>query len=199
MRNIQISVTLGALAIALVHVVWPNLAIDSITIGLLVLAAIPWLAPLFKSLEFPGGWKFELREMAKTTERAEIAGLLDTPEKSALSTESAFQSLVNQDPNLALGALRSEIERRLVQLADAGGIELKLSGLGYLLKTLEKHNLLTSEQQSVLAQILGMLNASVHGPVVNHLAVVWVLETGPRLLRGLDTQIEKIGQHSRRE
>ena len=73
---------------------------------------------------------------------------------------------------------------------------MKISGLGYLLKTLEKHNLLTSEQQSVLAEITGMLNASIHGGVVNYLAVAWVLETGPKLLQGLDVQIEKIRQSS---
>ena len=82
----------------------------------------------------------------------------------------------------------------LTPFPEIGGIELKLRGLGYLLKTLERHDLLTSEQQSVLADISGMLNASIHGSIYNYLAVAWVLEIGPGILRGLDVQIGQVRQ-----
>jgi hypothetical protein len=48
---------------ALIHLFYPNLKIDAITITLLLIALFPWLSPLFKSIEFPGGWKFKFREM----------------------------------------------------------------------------------------------------------------------------------------
>jgi hypothetical protein len=46
----------------------PDLKIDAITITLLFIALVPWLSPLFKSLEFPGGWKIEFKEMKEKME-----------------------------------------------------------------------------------------------------------------------------------
>ena len=50
---------------ALAHIVWPELKIDAITIALLVIATLPWLAPLVKSIELPGGWKLEFAQISK--------------------------------------------------------------------------------------------------------------------------------------
>lgn len=41
------------------------LAIDFVALGLIVVATLPWLAPLVKSLELPGGWKMEFAEISK--------------------------------------------------------------------------------------------------------------------------------------
>jgi hypothetical protein len=35
---------------------------------LLIVATVPWLAPLFKSLELPGGWKVEFQELRKAAQ-----------------------------------------------------------------------------------------------------------------------------------
>jgi hypothetical protein len=48
-RRVRRIVTLVALVLALAHLVFPSLAIDAITLGLLAVAIIPWLAPLIKS------------------------------------------------------------------------------------------------------------------------------------------------------
>lgn len=61
-------VTLGALLLALLHLLCPTLAIDGVTLALLVIALVPWLAPIFKSLEFPGGWKVEFKELQKAAQ-----------------------------------------------------------------------------------------------------------------------------------
>lgn len=86
-RNI---VTLGALLLALIHVLFPALAIDAVTLVLMVIAIVPWLAPLFKSLELPGGWKIEFQELQKLAAKADTAGLLSRTE-AAPHTEYAFQ------------------------------------------------------------------------------------------------------------
>lgn len=67
-RAIKIIITIVSLAIVVVHLRWPQLKIDSITLTLLVVAAVPWLAQLFKSLELPGGWKFEFQELRKVAQ-----------------------------------------------------------------------------------------------------------------------------------
>ncbi len=47
------------LAIIIYHLLGP-FDIDNVTIVLLIIAALPWLSFLFKSIELPGFGKFEL-------------------------------------------------------------------------------------------------------------------------------------------
>ena len=70
---ISLTITFLALAIAFIHVIWPDLKIDGVTLGLLILAAIPWLAPLFKKIKLPGGWEIEYQEVKKMAEDAQGA------------------------------------------------------------------------------------------------------------------------------
>lgn len=56
---VRFAISLTALVGIAAHLLWPNLGIDAITLGLLVLATAPWLGSVFKSLELPGGWKVE--------------------------------------------------------------------------------------------------------------------------------------------
>jgi hypothetical protein len=76
-RRLAILVSAGALLVALVHVLWPDLSIDAVTVVLLAVAAVPWLGPIFKSIELPGGWKFEYQQIqaqVKDVERR-VAGV----------------------------------------------------------------------------------------------------------------------------
>ena len=50
---------------------------DAITLALLAIAIVPWLAPIFKSLEFPGGLKVEFQELQKAAQRALQRGSSD--------------------------------------------------------------------------------------------------------------------------
>jgi hypothetical protein len=73
-RALAIAISAGALLIALVHIVWPDVQIDAVTVVLLAVAAVPWLGPIFKSIELPGGWRFEyqvqqIKEQVQQVER----------------------------------------------------------------------------------------------------------------------------------
>jgi hypothetical protein len=71
-QRLALAISVAALLIAAVHLVWPGLEIDAVTLVLLAIAAVPWLAPIFKSIELPGGWKFEyqqIQEQVKEVER----------------------------------------------------------------------------------------------------------------------------------
>jgi hypothetical protein len=54
-------VSITALVITVVHVIYPELSIDSIALALVALAALPWLGTVLESLEGPGGWKVKYR------------------------------------------------------------------------------------------------------------------------------------------
>ena len=184
-NNIQWSITVAAAVAAIVHILWPKLAIDAITVALILAAILPWLAPLFKKLKLPGGWEIEFQDLQEAKQRADKAGLLAPPAEAAAAQDFSFQVVANEDPNLALAGLRIEIERRLIRLAEAHGIT-RSRGVRALLGQLGERQLLTREQQSVLADMLGLLNNAVHGASVPDHAAEWALDVGPRLLKSLD-------------
>lgn len=59
----RISLSVIALFGLVARLIWPELKIDAVTLGLLILAVLPWLSPVYESLEFPGGWKAKFRDL----------------------------------------------------------------------------------------------------------------------------------------
>lgn len=187
-RLVQISVTVVALCGAVAHLHWPDAKIDAITLALIVLAALPWVAILFEEIELPGGWKFKLAELKKSEQRAVQVGLLD--EGAPLVPEHEYQMVADDDPNLALAGLRIEIERKLNQLVESArlrsGSTSPRVNVGRALKILGDAGILTHDQSSVLSEIIGLLNSAVHGAKVDQQSARWALEVGGRLLTSLD-------------
>jgi len=182
-------VTLGALALALAHLIWPTLGIDAITLALVALAIVPWLAPLFKSLELPGGWKVEFRDLQRVEAKASEAGLLPRAEGTpagAAVPEHVFLSVAQRDPNLALAGLRIELEKRVVHIAERHGIGTRMQGLGRLLQELERRGVLSEDEAAVLSEMVALLNEAVHGATVDPRATEWAMDVGPVLLQALD-------------
>lgn len=182
-------VTLGALSIALVHVVFPGLAIDAVALVLVIVAVVPWLAPLFKSLQLPGGWKVEFQDLQKVAAKADDAGLLSPPVSP--EPEYAFQSVADRDPNLALAGLRIELEKRLVRLAEAHDIGTHMQGMARLLRELARRGILSEDEESVLSDLVHLLNAAVHGASVDPRATEWAMDVGPQLIQSFE---EKLAQ-----
>lgn len=85
-------ITLCALIIAFIHIMFPEIKIDVVALALIIFAAVPWLAPLIKSIELAGVGRVELQEV-----------------KDGLA---AVQKQVKQN-NLLQGALRDAIFYRL--------------------------------------------------------------------------------------
>ena len=135
-RKTQVLITIFSLVLVGVHLLWPDLKIDAITLILLAAAAIPWLLPLFKRIELPGGVKIEFQELQATEQRAAEAGLLDESPDPAPSHEYSFQVVADEDANLALAGLRIEIERRLGSLAESAGIGNTKLSIGRLVRLL---------------------------------------------------------------
>lgn len=61
-------ITAAALAGVIVHLTNPSLKVDSIVVALLVIAIIPWLGLIFKSVEIPGLFKGEFQDLARKVE-----------------------------------------------------------------------------------------------------------------------------------
>lgn len=183
-------VTILALLAAVAHLAWPGVKVDAVTIALLAIAVLPWLAPLVKSVELPGGVKIELQELQNAASRADSAGLLAEPERAEREEQFSFETVAARDPNLALAGLRIEIERRLDRLARAHDLSADMPmGVGQLLRALASSDVLTQGERSVLADMISLLNEAVHGADVDPRAAEWALDVGPRLLASLDERV----------
>jgi hypothetical protein len=181
-------VTLGALTVALLHVLFPRLAIDAVALVLIVVAVVPWLAPLFKSVQIPGGWKVEFQDLQAVAAKAGDAGLL-SPAPAEPEEEYAFQSVAQRDPNLALAGLRIELEKRLVRLAEAHDIGTAMQGMGRLLGELARRGILSEDEESVLSDLVHLLNAAVHGASVDPRATEWAMDVGPQLIQSFEEKL----------
>lgn len=63
LTQIKILISVCALTVLLIRIIVPTLNIDSIALGLLVVAALPWFADLLDSAELPGGWKIAFKDL----------------------------------------------------------------------------------------------------------------------------------------
>jgi hypothetical protein len=66
---LKLLIPLIALVFIVVRIFWPGLQIDAITIGLLVVAFLPWLSTLIESAKLPGGYEFTFRRIEAKQEQ----------------------------------------------------------------------------------------------------------------------------------
>jgi hypothetical protein len=88
--------TVAAVAVAVSHAIWPRVTIDGVTLGLIGLALLPWLAPIIKSVELPGIGKIELQEVKAQVE--ELRG------QTASATQKANTALASRASSLTVVA-----------------------------------------------------------------------------------------------
>lgn len=191
-RIIQITISIIGLIFIVSHLIWPGLKIDGITVILVVIIIVPWLAPLFKSFELPGGLKFEYHQLENATEKLIGAGWIkqvDSVETSKEHYKYSFLNVVDLDSNLALSGLRMEIESRLKDLAEHNSISIKNKGINQLTRELSTNGVLTYIESSAIIDILPFLNRASHGQEVDKKIHDWVIQIGPQILDNLEARI----------
>ena len=189
------------LAMILVHGIWPDaFVIDKLSMLLLMLLAIPLIAPFMKKAKWFGAefeFKDQIEKTKKLVEKSEAhakdqygALLNNNPRFETFSTSSA-QHLVDQDPNLALAALRIDMERVLsravevlVAPAPAPARSLAISESTRLLL---EHKLISKEQSDALRTITQMCNKAVHGADVTAAEATEILVLANRLNQSFPT------------
>lgn len=187
--GIKYGVTLLAIGFAIAHLLLPGLEIDAVTLILIVVALVPWLAPVFKSLELPGGIKFEFSELERVTQHAKKAGLIKSKPLKKKKVDYAFLVVADQNPSLALAGLRIEIEKRLRLLAQRAKLNGDRASVRQLMYALAQKKMLSPQEQAVLAEMIITLNRAVHGEDYDPRSAQWVIENGPKILESLDQKI----------
>lgn len=176
----------------IVHIVFPGLAIDAISLSLFVLALLPWLAPLIKAAELPGGFKIEFKDVQEAAESV-AAG---APEVALIEPmpipEPSYLAIADQDPGLALAGLRIEIEKRLRALAERAGIS-RSRPLTQLTEDLRERGILSVRSVGGLRELIKLGNQAAHGVEVAPDAASSAVQFGPRVLRVLDSKLANLG------
>ena len=180
--TLRVLISVVALAALSARAIWPNLRLDSISLGLLVVAAVPWLSGLFESLEFPGGWKVSFRKLEAAAAAIPVVTTGDTRRVD----EPSYLDVRERDPNLALVGLRIEIEKRLRNIAERHGVESRNPSVGALMRALTQHEVIPGSIRSALEEIIRAGNAAAHGARVPDGVDDFAFTEGPRILAWLD-------------
>ncbi|PTT35123.1 hypothetical protein DBR28_12670 [Chryseobacterium sp. HMWF028] len=173
--------------------------IDIITVTLIALAIIPWLEPLFKSAELPGGVKLEFQELEKIEEEAKKVGLISvedvskTPEENKDKSKYYFVEIAEKNQELALVSLRIEIEKRLREIATKYSIDTKKYSIIRLIDALAEKNILTIQETTVLKDMISTLNHAAHGVEYDQRNAQWVIDNGPAIVDRLENRIANRG------
>ena len=194
-KRTQVFITISAILVGLIHLFFPNLKIDAIFITLIVIAIIPWLEPLLKSVELPGGLKVEFQDFKKLEDEAKKAGLIKSDKDQEItevkhSETYSFIEIAKQNEELALVGFRIEIEKRLRSLADKYSIESNRYSVTRLIEALTKEEILTSAEKTSLIDIISTLNKASHGMEYDQRSANWVIKNGPKILESLDDKLE---------
>lgn len=203
-KGLRFAITVGALLVALAHLLAPSLKIDFVTVVLLVVAVLPWLAPLVKSVELPGGFKIELQDVKEAAEAVIQAPTATSAVRLGASADIKFEAEVirrgeatvaslrnvaGTDPNLALVGFRIEVEKRLRDLAKSRDIDPS-RGLSSVFRELRSRELLPGSVVSALDDLIALGNQAAHGRTVDPEAAAWVFDKGPEVLASLDRLLE---------
>ena len=194
---LKVAVTGIAVVALILRIAFPQLRIDAVSLGLLALALLPWLSPLIKSAELPGGLKIEFQEVKRAAEKV-VAAIAPSgapamaPQPGAApAPEPVYLAIADQDPNLALVGLRIEIEKRLRRLANAAG--LRNDGpLTRMTDELAAKGILIGDAANGLRELIALGNQAAHGRPVSTDVALSAADFAPGVLAALDATLAKL-------
>jgi hypothetical protein len=111
-RIVAAAISLAAVAVAVVHVRRPDLPIDAITIGLGVIALVPWLDTILKSVKLPGGWEIVYRDLVNQVNdaRQEAKEAKGSAEDVGVIAQTALEKATASSSQTWLGRSRQVME-----------------------------------------------------------------------------------------
>ncbi len=189
--RISILVTAVGIVLAVAHIILPFIAIDAITVALLLVAISPWLGHVFKAFEFPGLGRVEYWDLVRAETELTKAGLTATP---TAKQRDVLSPSASTEPWIPLAALRIEIEKRLRELAGLEGIRLgnRPGSIAMLARELGSSGVITTQQSTALIGMADTLNRAVHARPVEASAAEWALTVGPSVLASLDAKVSTV-------
>ena len=139
---LRVCLTVVAIAVAISHAKWPSVTIDGVTLGLIVLAVLPWLAPIIKSIELPGVGKIELQEV-----KAQVEELRGQTASASQKADTALASKTTSLPNAVDTLEALSPEQRFLTLAGK---------YNHIRKTQKPGGLRTSAMTEIVGEMIAL-------------------------------------------
>lgn len=154
---------------------------------------MPWFTSLFKSIELPGGIKIDFKNFDKITKEIEAAGL--TVSKPGMKTikarEYGFLEYAKTDIGISLMALRMELEKSLRNLGLTVWVDVARKPIRQIVNALRYTGKLTSEEESLIMDMIWTLNHAAHGIEFDERIAKWIIEVAPKILYSMELKAEK--------
>ena len=106
----RLLVTVVALAAVAAHLIWSNLKVDGVVVAMLVVALLPWLGSVFESLELPGGWKLQYREIQQRLEKTHAQSQQAIGAAASASQKADF-ALAASEPTTGTGTASEQFNK----------------------------------------------------------------------------------------
>ncbi|MFC9509421.1 hypothetical protein [Streptomyces sp. NPDC057002] len=116
-RYTAAAVTAIAVVAAVVHLVWPHIELDAVTVTLLVIAVVPWLGGIFDSITLPGGAGVQFRRLTARMEESEavtarleraVEGAADTSQVALTAAQDRTSGEQRTDPVKRVNGLAAD-------------------------------------------------------------------------------------------
>lgn len=186
-KNIRIFITIGAIGLIALKTIFPNVKIDNTVLILAVIAIIPWLQGVFKSIEFPSGHKIELQDLKDATDKVETKEnkISNSTNNNLIDSKPSFLTMIERDANLAIVGLRIEIEKRLKVLASTYEIPITMN-LNAIAKELRNKGVFDDNTERGLLELVKFGNQAAHGIEVDKNATDLIFTKGKDIIYNLD-------------
>jgi hypothetical protein len=119
--GVRIGFTTVALAVVVAHLLWPDLNIDAVTVGLLIIALLPWASSFIQSVEALGV-KAELRKQEQRIEevteefKQEVKGAAASVNRRVDFAEQ-YSAVASKAVEATLSVRSSDADQTLAELA----------------------------------------------------------------------------------
>ncbi len=219
--NTRIAITLSAAGAIAAHLIWPKLSIDGVTLGLLVVAMVPWLGDVIKSLDIPGLAKVEMRKLHEIEEvfpgnpkalRVDFAQSggprTEEPPAEPIAREEPPE-LENPRVSAAAGSQFPPAVETIVANANQALAQLGLAVEDRIWKLAAKHGqlswrnlnqivfnlsqmgVLSAGERIGVSELLHVSKIAADGGFVPDAAIQWTSGPGQRMLEALDAKLKQ--------
>lgn len=166
------------LVLIVLHGLLPDeFVVDSISIGLVVVALIALMLPLLPdlaehliALRLPGVEAQFRRTTARAVERAEQLAVEAAPEREMQFFVVGDSSSIGAetDPNVRIAASAIELERKLREKVETTDIPLPRRNMNLrgMATALRERGVITSNQEALIRDVTSLRNQAVHGASV---------------------------------
>lgn len=185
-------ITTGFICLFIIYIIQNQMKIDITGLGFLLLSLIPWSTRILKSAKLPGGLEIEFKDIAEAQKLVE-----SVPKDFKITKHKySFLNILGIDPNIAMAALRVEIETRLREIGSFYGFS-EYEPLTSLFRSLRKNESITEQEFYGMEELIHVGNKAAHGAKVEDKIIKWATDYAPVILGILDSKISEIKKTSK--